>query len=231
MKILNRRLAKFLHHRRSNISIVLRLSVYPLVLTLVLLFNATHVSWKRDDMSLPSSLSPSLSSFHHRSLLQMDNSSEVIVNVTAEAKKFPPDLFTEQQRKQGAIILHILGVIYMFIALAVVCDEFFIPALEVITEKLGVSEDVAGATFMAAGGSAPELFTSVIGVFISHDDVGIGTIVGSAVFNILFVLSMCAIFSKSVLELTWWPLFRDVSFYSLILITLMIFFRDNRIEW
>jgi Ca2+/Na+ antiporter len=31
---------------------------------------------------------------------------------------------------------------------------------------------------MAAGGSAPELFTSVIGVFISHDDVGIGTIVG-----------------------------------------------------
>ncbi|CAG7816355.1 unnamed protein product, partial [Allacma fusca] len=39
-------------------------------------------------------------------------------------------------------------------------------------------DDVAGATFMAAGGSAPELFTSVIGVFISHDDVGIGTIVG-----------------------------------------------------
>ena len=161
----------------------------------------------------------------------MDNTSESITNVTKEAKKFPPDLFTEEQRKQGAIILHILGVIYMFIALAVVCDEFFIPALEVITEKLGVSEDVAGATFMAAGGSAPELFTSVIGVFISHDDVGIGTIVGSAVFNILFVLSMCAIFSKSVLELTWWPLFRDVSFYSLILITLMIFFRDNRIEW
>ncbi|KAJ8980458.1 hypothetical protein NQ317_007654 [Molorchus minor] len=32
---------------------------------------------------------------------------------------------------------------------------------------------------MAAGGSAPELFTSVIGVFVSFDDVGIGTIVGS----------------------------------------------------
>ena len=33
---------------------------------------------------------------------------------------------------------------------------------------------------MAAGGSAPELFTSVIGVFISQDDVGIGTIVGKS---------------------------------------------------
>ena len=45
-----------------------------------------------------------------------------------------------------------------------------------------------GATFMAAGGSAPELFTSMIGVFIAFSDVGIGTIVGSAVFNILFVI-------------------------------------------
>ena len=41
---------------------------------------------------------------------------------------------------------------------------------------------------MAAGGSAPELFTSMIGVFIAFSDVGIGTIVGSAVFNILFVI-------------------------------------------
>ncbi|XP_075677794.1 solute carrier family 24 member Nckx30C isoform X3 [Dermatophagoides pteronyssinus] len=121
--------------------------------------------------------------------------------------------------------------IYMFVALAIVCDEFFIPSLDVITEKLAISEDVAGATFMAAGGSAPELFTSIIGVFISFDDVGIGTIVGSAVFNILFVLSMCAIFSKNVLDLTWWPLFRDVSFYSLILITLVIFFIDSTIFW
>jgi sodium/potassium/calcium exchanger 2 len=119
----------------------------------------------------------------------------------------------------------------MFLALAIVCDEFFIPALDVITEKMGISEDVAGATFMAAGGSAPELFTSIIGVFISHDDVGIGTIVGSAVFNILFVISMCAIFSKTVLALTWWPLFRDVSFYSLILVTLMVCFRDSMIHW
>jgi len=43
----------------------------------------------------------------------------------------------------------------MFVALAIVCDEFFVPALDVIIEVLGCSEDVAGATFMAAGGSAP----------------------------------------------------------------------------
>ncbi|CAJ1086337.1 sodium/potassium/calcium exchanger 2-like isoform X2 [Xyrichtys novacula] len=144
--------------------------------------------------------------------------------------EYPRDLFTRAERRKGAVVLHMFGMIYMFIALAIVCDEFFVPALTVITEKLTISDDVAGATFMAAGGSAPELFTSIIGVFISHSNVGIGTIVGSAVFNILFVIGMCAIFSKEILNLTWWPLFRDVSFYILDLIMLIIFFLDNFIS-
>ncbi|XP_041341458.1 sodium/potassium/calcium exchanger 2 [Pyrgilauda ruficollis] len=145
--------------------------------------------------------------------------------------EYPEDLFSLEERRQGAVILHIIGMIYMFIALAIVCDEFFVPSLTVITEKLAISDDVAGATFMAAGGSAPELFTSLIGVFISHSNVGIGTIVGSAVFNILFVIGMCALFSKEILNLTWWPLFRDMSFYIIDLILLIIFFLDNFIMW
>ncbi|NXB40040.1 NCKX2 protein, partial [Eulacestoma nigropectus] len=145
--------------------------------------------------------------------------------------EYPEDLFSLEERRQGAVILHIIGMIYMFIALAIVCDEFFVPSLTVITEKLAISDDVAGATFMAAGGSAPELFTSLIGVFISHSNVGIGTIVGSAVFNILFVIGMCALFSKEILNLTWWPLFRDMSFYIIDLILLIVFFLDNFIMW
>ncbi|XP_054665374.1 sodium/potassium/calcium exchanger 2 isoform X3 [Grus americana] len=145
--------------------------------------------------------------------------------------EYPEDLFSLEERRKGAVILHVIGMIYMFIALAIVCDEFFVPSLTVITEKLTISDDVAGATFMAAGGSAPELFTSLIGVFISHSNVGIGTIVGSAVFNILFVIGMCALFSREILNLTWWPLFRDVSFYIVDLILLIIFFLDNLIMW
>lgn len=145
--------------------------------------------------------------------------------------EYPHDLFSVEQRRQGWVVLHVLGMTYMFVALAIVCDEFFVPALEVITNKLDISDDVAGATFMAAGGSAPELFTSLIGVFIARSNVGIGTIVGSAVFNILFVIGMCAIFSREVLHLTWWPLFRDVSFYILDLIILIVFFLDNMILW
>ncbi|CAG9536629.1 unnamed protein product [Cercopithifilaria johnstoni] len=153
------------------------------------------------------------------------------VTDSKDAGQFPPDQFTLEQRRHGAIILHIIGLIYMFIALAVVCDEFFVPSLGVITDKLAISDDVAGATFMAAGGSAPEFFTSVIGVFIAENNVGIGTIVGSATFNILCVLSCCAIFSHNVLVLTWWPLFRDVTFYVIALFMLVIFFLDEQIFW
>ncbi|KAM3720527.1 Sodium/potassium/calcium exchanger [Dirofilaria immitis] len=161
-------------------------------------------------------------------------SNETIRTIVVDSNdvgQFPPDQFTLEQRRRGAIILHIIGLIYMFIALAIVCDEFFVPSLGVITDKLAISDDVAGATFMAAGGSAPEFFTSVIGVFIAENNVGIGTIVGSATFNILCVLSCCAIFSRSVLHLTWWPLFRDVAFYVVALFMLVIFFLDEQIFW
>ena len=51
----------------------------------------------------------------------------------------------------------------MFWAVAIVCDDYFVPCLEIICDKLGLQTDVAGATFMALGSSAPELFASVIG--------------------------------------------------------------------
>lgn len=58
---------------------------------------------------------------------------------------------------------------------------------------LSMSKDVAGATFMAAATSAPELFVNAIGTFITEGDIGVGTIVGSAVFNILAVPACCGI--------------------------------------
>ncbi|QQP54136.1 Uncharacterized protein FKW44_006860, partial [Caligus rogercresseyi] len=48
---------------------------------------------------------------------------------------FPDDLFTHQQLRSGAVILHIIGILYMFYALALVCDEFFVPSLDIISEK------------------------------------------------------------------------------------------------
>lgn len=146
-------------------------------------------------------------------------------------RQFPQDIFTIEQKRMGAIILHILGIIYMFSGLALVCDEFFVPSLEIIIMKFNIPEDVAGATFMAAGGSAPEFFTSLVGVFFARNAIGFGTIVGSAVFNILFVIGVVGLLSKGVLLLTWWPTFRDTIFYLIHLGFLIGFFQDGLMNW
>jgi len=122
-----------------------------------------------------------------------------------------------------AVFGHIFGVMYMFLALAIICDEFFVPALEVIADQLELSMDIAGATLMAAGGSAPELFTSLVGTF-EESEVGFSTIVGSAVFNVIFVIGVCALAAPKPLALTWWPLFRDSTYYVISLVTLASFF-------
>jgi hypothetical protein len=59
----------------------------------------------------------------------------------------------------GGVILYIAVVFYTFLALAVICDNYFCESLTRISAALKLSDDVAGATFMAAGSSAPELFT------------------------------------------------------------------------
>ncbi|CAH1781092.1 unnamed protein product, partial [Owenia fusiformis] len=122
--------------------------------------------------------------------------------------------FEEASIKYLWLVLYILLVLIGFIAVAIVCDDFFVPSLEGISEELKLSEDVAGATFMAAGSSAPELFISVVGVAFKTD-VGVGTIVGSAVFNILIIIALTAALAGQILNLDWRPLIRDSFFYGL----------------
>ncbi|KAM7533106.1 hypothetical protein Aperf_G00000120527 [Anoplocephala perfoliata] len=144
---------------------------------------------------------------------------------------FPRDHFTQKQRRSGLVIFHIFAAAYMFLALAVVCDEYFIPCLEVICDVLRLQPDVAGATFMAAGSSAPELATTLVGVLIARDDIGLGAVVGSADFNVMFVTSVCALFSKEVIYLNWWPLVRDCLFYLISIILLVIVIVDEKVYW
>jgi len=44
--------------------------------------------------------------------------------------EFPPDAFTASQRAHGAIVFHLMFVSYMFIALAIVCDDYFVASLD-----------------------------------------------------------------------------------------------------
>lgn len=113
--------------------------------------------------------------------------------IPPQSSEFPDGFFTLQERKDGGILIYFMLIFYMLLAVSIVCDEYFLPSLEVISERkiitscdthesfhetcslllmrsfsrsgLGLSQDVAGATFMAAGSSAPELVTAFLGNF------------------------------------------------------------------
>ncbi|CAL9687411.1 unnamed protein product [Knipowitschia caucasica] len=173
-----------------------------------------------------------LQNYYYENESRLYAEAETHKNCTEPAiHEFPTDYFTNAERTEGAVGLHVLCAVYMFYALALVCDDYFVPSLEKICERLDLSEDVAGATFMAAGSSAPELFTSVIGVFITKGDVGVGTIVGSAVFNILVIIGVCGIFAVQTIHLSCWPLLRDSTYYTLSISALIAFIYDEKVVW
>jgi len=146
------------------------------------------------------------------------------------ASDFPSDNLTLAQMRRGSVALHCVVMLYMFLGLAAVCDDYFEPTLDVLCESLSISDDVAGATWMAAGGSAPELFTSMIGVFVAKSDIGFGTIVGSAVFNVLAVIAVCA-YCVPDLPVTGWPLARDSVYYCIGILFIVSCVADQRVYW
>ncbi|XP_011499733.1 PREDICTED: sodium/potassium/calcium exchanger 3-like [Ceratosolen solmsi marchali] len=171
-----------------------------------------------------------------RKLLQVNDTNTPVLDLPRNCTppsihEFPSDGFTREQRQNGYIIIHFITAIYSFFLLAIVCDDFFVPSITKICERIGVSKDVAGATFMAAASSSPELFINIVGTFVTEGDLGVGTIVGSAVFNILAVPALCGLFASQALSLDWWPVSRDSLAYGVTVLLLIFTLYDGRIEW
>ncbi len=109
----------------------------------------------------------------------------------------------------------VLALLLSFYLLNEVTDSFFIPSLDQIGHRLKMSDDAAGATLMAAGSSAPELFISIIALIYGGDnfEIGVGTIVGSALFNLLVIIGAIAFVRSS--RIAWQPMLRDIIFYTI----------------
>ena len=66
-----------------------------------------------------------------------------------------------------------------------------------------------------------------MGVFAVKNDVGIGTIVGSAVFNLCCIIGGTAMFTPTVLTIDWKPITRDSLFYFVSIVLMIWALRDG----
>ncbi len=97
------------------------------------------------------------------------------------------DITNKQLHFKKAILFSILGLILIILG-----ADFTINGAVGIAVYLGIPDIVIGLTIIAAGTSLPELITSVVAAKKGESDIAIGNIVGSNIFNILFVLGLSA---------------------------------------
>ncbi|MBQ1648738.1 MAG: sodium:calcium antiporter, partial [Bacteroidales bacterium] len=87
-----------------------------------------------------------------------------------------------------SILLLILG-----LAMVVFGADILVEGASGIARKYGVSEFVIGLTIVGFGTSLPELVVSVTGALQGNSDIAIGNVVGSNIFNVLWILAVSAV--------------------------------------
>lgn len=93
-------------------------------------------------------------------------------------------------------MLRLLFFVVFGIVCIVVGSDVTVEAASYVADKLGMSNRLIGLTIVAFGTSLPELVTSATAAKRGQTDIAIGNIVGSNIFNILFVVGISAIVSK-----------------------------------
>jgi cation:H+ antiporter len=115
-----------------------------------------------------------------------------IITVMIEVRKqrsFADEILGEH-RGWLVIILCVCGLAFLFAA-----GQLIVTGAKGIAISFGVDEFVIGATIVAIGTSVPELATTVISKIRGHDEVGLGTVLGSNIFNSFLVVGIAATIS------------------------------------
>lgn len=94
---------------------------------------------------------------------------------------FPDE--TKQMPVSKSIILLLLG-----LAMIIVGSQFVVNCARDLAVTLGMSETIVGLTICAIGTSLPELVTSIVAARKGESELAVGNVIGSNIFNLLFIL-------------------------------------------
>ncbi len=119
-----------------------------------------------------------------------------LVTVVLEAMRQRTTDRTVTDRRQ-----HVLSIVFSIagLALLIVAGRFIVAGASGIAAAWGLGVFVVGALIVAVGTSVPELATAVIAKIRGHDDIGLGTVLGSNIFNCLWIVGMVAVICPIVI--------------------------------
>jgi len=122
------------------------------------------------------------------------------------------------------VTMLLAALLLVFRALSHVCEGFLVPAVEVLINEFDVPEEMAGVTLLALGSAAPEItMNSVSSLTQDSSSISLTSILGSAMIAFGLIPGLCILMTKNCthMKLCVWPIFREVSFFS---VTLVYFF-------
>ena len=113
-----------------------------------------------------------------------------LVAAVIEARKQRSDAAEAlgEHRRWLVVLLCAVGLAFL-----VTAGDLIVTGARGISIAFGIDEFIIGATVVAIGTSTPELATTVIAKLRRHDEVGLGTILGSNIYNGIFVVAVAAI--------------------------------------
>lgn len=120
-----------------------------------------------------------------------------LYRLVKKGEEVPIDEVEEVGAKDTLLRLFIM--IIIGIAAIVIGSDMTIDAAVYIAKVIGISQRLIGLTIIAFGTSLPELVTSMTAAWKGKSDLAIGNIVGSNIFNILFVLGTTALISPNAI--------------------------------
>lgn len=82
----------------------------------------------------------------------------------------------------GGIFLLSIWILFLFSGLATAANNLFCPALQVMAEKMKMSDNVAGVTLLALGNGAPDIFSSLAGIRQGRAELAFGELFGAGIF-------------------------------------------------
>lgn len=118
----------------------------------------------------------------------------IMVNSALKARRSGTLISDEEEIKILPVWRCIIYIIGGIIAIAA-GGKMVVEGASDIARSLGMSDNLIGMTIVALGTSLPELVTSVVAARKNEIDMALGNVIGSNVFNILFVLGIAAVIS------------------------------------
>ena len=118
-----------------------------------------------------------------------------IIFLIYRAKKNPPVEEEDDQKKKKPIWLSIIFAV-LGLAAIIFGGDLVVDSASKIATSLGMSEALVGLTIVAVGTSLPELVTSVVATYKKELDIAIGNVIGSNIFNVIFILGLSSTISN-----------------------------------